>query len=438
MEEIKMKDSGIKWIGKIPEDWDIKKIKYCCDTIGSGTTPDSANLEYYENGIYNWIQSGDLYQTEYIEKTEKKITQKAVKDSMSLKLYKKDFLVIAMYGASVGNVAISKINGYVNQACCALNSKNNNIKYIFYNIKAANKYLIDMAFGGTQPNISQIIIKNTPIVLPSRKEQDKIVNFLDKKCADIDEIISKTEKQIESLEQYKDSLITEVITKGLNRNLKYKDSGVQWIGKIPEHWNILKLKYLARQPESLFVDGDWIESDIIEEQGVRYLTTGNVGCGYYKEQGNSYISEETFKKLNCLKVLPNDLMICRLNEPIGRACLAPDTEDKYVVAVDVAILRPDKEHNKTYLMFCMNTKGYADLGKELARGSTMQRVSRTLLGQLLLPIPPREEQEEFAKFLVKKRNKIDYVINKQKESLETLKKYKQSLIYEYVTGKKRV
>ena len=435
MEGIKMKDSGIKWIGKIPEDWDIKKIKYCCDTIGSGTTPDSANLEYYENGIYNWIQSGDLYQTEYIEKTEKKITQKAVKDSMSLKLYKKDFLVIAMYGASVGNVAISKINGYVNQACCALNSKNNNIKYIFYNIKAANKYLIDMAFGGTQPNISQIIIKNTPIVLPSRKEQDKIVNFLDKKCADIDEIISKTEKQIEILEQYKKSLITETVTKGL-KNSKLINSDIKWIGEIPFDWNTKKIKYVATLKGRIGWQG--LTSDEYQDEGPYLITGVDFLNGQINWENCVHIPEKRWTEAVDIRIKENDLLITK-DGTVGKVALVKNLKDKASLNSGVLLINLEEEYDKKYLFWVLQSDifwkwfSYTNSGN-----STIIHLYQHDFDNFEYPIPPMKEQKEIAAFLDMKCDKTDKIIKQQKASLETLKKYKQSLIYEYVTGKKRV
>jgi len=212
-----------------------------------------------------------------------------------------------------------------------------------------------------------------------------------------------------------------------------KDSGIEWIGMIPEEWDITRVKYLAQDTDSVFIDGDWIESDIIVEAGVRYLTTGNVGAGYFKEQGSGYITEETFKKLNCLKVLPGDLMISRLNEPIGRACIVPDTEEKYVVAVDNVILRPDKNYNKKYIMYCMNTDGYANAGKEAARGATMQRVSRTLLGGFYVPVASEAEQQLIADFLDDKVSKIDDILSDLRKQVNILEKYKQSVITEAVT-----
>lgn len=212
-----------------------------------------------------------------------------------------------------------------------------------------------------------------------------------------------------------------------------KPSGIEWIKDIPSSWEINKVKYLATEPGTLFLDGDWIESDVIEESGIRYLTTGNVGAGFYKEQGSGYISEKTFSELHCLNVYPGDLMISRLNEPIGRACIIPDTESRYVVAVDNVILRPNANYNKKFIMYGMNADGYAEHANMIARGATMSRISRSQLGQFWLAFPNIEEQQAIVDFLDKECAQIDSIAADLEKQIALLQKYKKSLITEIVT-----
>ena len=212
-----------------------------------------------------------------------------------------------------------------------------------------------------------------------------------------------------------------------------KDSGIDWIKNIPESWKACKVKFLATEPDTLFLDGDWIESDVIEESGIRYLTSGNVGAGFYKNQGYGHISKKTFQELRCLKVFPGDLMISRLNEPIGRACIIPEGEPYYVVAVDNVILRPNKEYDRKFIMYAMNTDGYAEHGNMIARGATMPRVSRSQLGQFWLVFPDISEQRLIADFLDIQCTKLDSIIADIEKQIELLQKYKKSLITEAVT-----
>ena len=181
-----MKDSDIEWIGKIPAHWKRTRVKYKTEIIGSGTTPDSGNPMFYD-GPYPWIQSGDLYNTDYIFETEKQLTDAAIIDCKSLTKYEKDFVVLAMYGASVGNVSISKIDAYTNQACCAMKlQKNNDNRYLYYFLRAAQEEMLLKAFGGTQPNISQVIVKNLNFLDVPYAEQLEISIYLDQKCEAID------------------------------------------------------------------------------------------------------------------------------------------------------------------------------------------------------------------------------------------------------------
>lgn len=215
---------------------------------------------------------------------------------------------------------------------------------------------------------------------------------------------------------------------------KMKDSGIEWIGDIPEDWEIAKLKYTSDSniPHS-FEDGDWIESKYISEDGIRYLTTGNIGDGEYKEQGSGYVSEENFKILNCKYAYPNDLIFSRLNAPYGRSCLLPDNYNKYVVAVDNVILRPSNNYDKKFMNYLTQCRGYQKSVEDSASGTTMQRISRTKLGNIQLPFPIIETQKIISHILDKKTNQIYGIRNTINKEIESLENYKKSLITEAVT-----
>ena len=211
-----------------------------------------------------------------------------------------------------------------------------------------------------------------------------------------------------------------------------KDSGVKWIGEIPADWGIRRLKNLPDPTiENSYVDGDWIESPDISIEGIRYLTTGNIGDGEYKEQGHGYITEETFSRLNCKYAYPGDLVISRLNSPYGRSCLLPDDYPCYVLAVDNVILRPTEE--KRYICYVTQCDGYQDSVADQAKGTTMKRISRTNLGNIIVPIPSRTIQNRISDYLDSKCSQIDYIIEKQEALIERLKEYKLSVITEAVT-----
>ena len=212
--EKRLVDSGVEWIGEIPEGWKIGRIKFVVSEFGSGTTPESGNDLYYAEEGHFWIQSGDLYNTTIIYDTKKKITDLALEKCKSLTKYKNNFLLIAMYGASIGNVAISKIDAYVNQACFCLKTDNNNdLKFLYYCLFATCKEnLLEKSFGGTQPNINSGIILNQIIPIPPLPEQQAIADYLDKKTSEVDSLISLKQQKITQLKEYKKSLIYEYVT----------------------------------------------------------------------------------------------------------------------------------------------------------------------------------------------------------------------------------
>ena len=215
---------------------------------------------------------------------------------------------------------------------------------------------------------------------------------------------------------------------------EYKKCDCGWLDKIPSGWSTIPIKRTVKNILTSFIDGDWIESNVIISDGIRYLTTGNVGALEYKEQGNGHISEETFKELNCSEVFPGDMLISRLNEPIGRTCIVPNIGNRIVVAVDNVIYRPDEnKYDKRYLMYQMNCLPYTENANYIARGSTMSRISRTMLGSIKLCIPTLQEQQTIACYLDEKCGKINGAIDVQKKKIDLLNELKQTIITNAVT-----
>lgn len=208
---VPMKSSGVEWIGDVPEHWETRRIKHVSQT-GSGSTPDSSNYDYYD-GELSWIQSGDLYGRTHINATERTITSKAMAENQALTIYPAPFVVVAMYGASIGNSALSTIDACTNQACCSLiPGRQLDVHYLLYLLIDAKDDLKAKAIGGTQPNISQVIIKNEKVPLPPLFEQQEIVDYLDEKCVKVDAILDIKSKQIEVLKKRRQSLIYEYVT----------------------------------------------------------------------------------------------------------------------------------------------------------------------------------------------------------------------------------
>jgi len=209
---VRMKDSGVEWIGEIPEDWELRKISQSFDIIGSGTTPKSQEERYYYAGDVPWVITGDL-NDDILNDTSKKITKEAFREYSTLKMYQKNSLIIAMYGATIGKISLLNFEACVNQACCVLaNSKILKSRFVFYWFLGNKNSIISLSYGGGQPNISQDVIKTLKIQVPPKEKQSEIVRYLEQETSKIDLTIQKIQEHIKLLEEYKKSLIHHVVT----------------------------------------------------------------------------------------------------------------------------------------------------------------------------------------------------------------------------------
>jgi type I restriction enzyme S subunit len=208
----KRKDSGVEWLGEIPAHWEVKKISHSFGLIGSGTTPKSDDPSFYENGDINWLQTGDLTDGEIVS-TSKKINKIAIETYSTLKIYPENSLVIAMYGATIGKAGILKIQASTNQACCVLSSSDIFcVEFVFYWFISNKDIVVNLASGGGQPNISQEIIRSLRLPAPDMSEQKEIVSYIQTKTTQIDQTITRIEREIELLQEYRTALISEVVT----------------------------------------------------------------------------------------------------------------------------------------------------------------------------------------------------------------------------------
>ena len=424
----KYKDSGIAWIGEIPEHWDKNKIIRLFSIIGSGTTPKSSKEDNYIGSV-NWIQSGDI-NGGYIENCKNTISDTALKEYPTLKIYKAPFIIVAMYGASVGNISISNIDGCVNQACCVMNETKQNFKYLFYAMNSVKRYLIYKAEGGGQPNISQDNIINTWMPIPPFEEQQSIATYLDQKCGEIDELITLQEEMITKLQSYKQSVITEAVTKGLDKNVPLKDSGIEWIGKIPEHWSKNKIIRLF----SIIGSGTTPKSSKEDNYigSVNWIQSGDINGSYIENCKNS-ISNTALKEYPTLKIYKAPFIIVAMyGASVGNISIS---NIDGCVNQACCVMNETKQNFK-YLFYAMNSVKKYLIYK--AEGGGQPNISQDKIKNTWLPIPPLSEQQSIADYLDQKCSEIDELISIKQQKIEKLKDYKKSLIFECVTGKRKV
>ena len=237
------KDSGIEWLGKIPSVWNIVTIKNIFREFGSGSTPQSNNMHYYENGTINWLNTSDLKQFNVLD-TKFKITDLALKE-VGLKIYPKNAIAVAMYGQGEtrGTPALLKIPTTTNQASCMMyKTFIADEKYILWWFISKKNSLRAINVGATQPNMNSDFIKNLFVSLPHKDIQTKIANYLDTETSKIDKEIFLLEQKIQKYKELKQTLIAKTVLRGLNKDIELKNSETSWIGDIPKHWTTDRLK----------------------------------------------------------------------------------------------------------------------------------------------------------------------------------------------------
>ena len=423
----KMKDSGIEWIGEIPEEWGVRKIKNSFIIISGNGFP--IVIQGQEQGDYPVCKASDISinNGKIIFSSDNYITQK---QSIAFNIIPKGSVVFPKIGEAMkkNNRALLGVDACLDNNCQGLVPLCMNKKYPLYMLSCIDMFWYDNA--GTVPCINNLRFSNSYIPFPLISEQQKIALFLDKKCSEIDSLTADIQKQIEILEQYKKSVITETVTKGLDPNVKMKDSGIEWISEVPEEWKIKRIKYMfnvvsGSTPKS--DNFDYWDGDVIWITPADYKTLD-------KHIGNSSRNISKLGLQSCSTTLvPKESIIFSKRAPIGTVAIA---------AVNLCTNQgclsciPKQE---VYSLFYYYVMSIATEDFELkGSGTTFKEISTTAFNDSQLPFPPFSVQQQIASYLDSKCSKLDELMRLKNQQLETLMQYKKSLIYEYVTGKREV
>ena len=434
------KESGVQWLGGIPEHWKVRRLKEVGVLKGgAGFPPDlqdvaGEELPFYKVGDLKASTDGRLMTT----------PEHTISKEIALKLraaiIPKDSILYAKIGA-----ALSLNRRRVTFGNCCID--NNMTAYIpqkkFIQTSWAFYWLSSLDFStfknpGAVPSFSEGDQGVLPILVPPISEQTQIAAFLDNETAKIDQLIAEQRRLMELLKEKRQAVISNAVSKGLNPRAPMKLSGAEWLGNVPAHWHRTRIKRTARAGTKTFVDGDWIESPYITTEGVRLLQCGNVGTGVFEEQGFRYISEKSFASFDCTEVEPGNVLICRLQSSrtilAGRACLAPNLGAKMITSVDNCILKPSADFDPRYIVYQLSTAEYLSFIEVVARGGTRDRVSRSMLGNIDLVAPPVKEQIEIADFLEFETTKFEALTAEAQCAIDLLQERRTALIFAAVTG----
>ena len=424
-----MKPSGIDWIRDIPINWKCSKVKFCF-SLDNGSTPDSSDYDCWDGDI-RWITPADMSDTGTISQGERFITKYGY-NSCGTTLLPAGSIVISSR-APIGKINITTAELCTNQGCKSLIRTADN-RYFYYLFLAGQNELSLLGRGTTFLELSTYDLNEFGIVIPAEDEQKAIADFLDKECAQIDSINADLEKQIELLQQYKKSLITETVTKGLDKSVPMKDSGVEWTSKIPCHWEIKRFKYLCEY----ITDGSHFSPETADE-GYPYITAADVkGVGLDYDAAKK-ISQQDFISLQKAGCQPRkgDVLLVKDGATTGRIGMVT-SEKPCVVLSSVAILRAPDNMDARYLRYLMESDFVQAQIQASMAGSAMPRTVLSKIINYWGITCPKEEQKEICDFLDRKCGYIETVIETKQVQQSIIQQHKKSLIYEYVTGKKRV
>lgn len=432
-------------VGVIPEDWGVSLIGGIADVK---TGPFGSALHEKD-----YVQDGTpIITVEHLGErgiTCQNLPMVSDSDKARLRAYQLDKgdIVFSRVGSIDRNALVtSNESGWLFSGRLLrvkLKSKKINPIYISYQFHSApfKKRVVEVAVGQTMPSLNTAILNGISVVLPNAyEEQTAIANVL----SDSDALIGALEQLIAKKQAIKSATMQQLLT-GRTRLPAFalrpdgtpKGYKPSELGDIPEDWEVESVYKLANNQKALFDDGDWIEAEHITDKGVRLIQTGNIGIGSFIEKDTKkYVYEKSFESLRCKELHVGDLLICRLAEPAGRACILPDIgESKVITSVDVTIFRPERHiANRDFLVQYFSSTEWFKSVQEQVGGTTHKRISRGALGRLLMPYPSLDEQTAIATILSDMDNELQALTQK----LEKARALKQGMMQQLLTGKIRL
>jgi type I restriction enzyme S subunit len=416
----KYKDSGVVWLGDIPEHWEQKRFKFSVNLINNKIEAENSNLSYM--GL------------EHIESwTGKKIEDKNASSEGIGSHFLPNDVLFGKLRPYLAKVYLSDIEGLASTEALVLRCKNNIFpKFLKYYILSRDFInIVDSStFGAKMPRASWDFIGNLFFIFPPLNEQQKIAQFLDYKTKQIDELIKKKETLIEKLDEKRTAIISHAVTKGLDSSVPMKDSGVEWLGEIPEHWKVIRLKHLANK----ITDGEHISPKNIDI-GIPLLSAKDIRERYIRFDDASYVTEEDAQVFwkRC-KPEKGDILIVSRGATVGRIGFV-EINTKFCLMGSVILIKLNDIVYPDFIYFATNQNYVQKSIIQVSDASAQQAIYLIDVKETKFFIPPYNEQKQISKHLDQKTTQIDQQKAKIKEAIELLKEYRTSLITNAVTGK---
>ena len=428
----KYKDSGIAWIREIPEHWEIRKLKNIF-LLSTGTTPKEYDKISEGDNLINWYTPSDILEgCNDLFSSLRKLSERVIYEN-KISLFPIGTLLYVGIGASAGKVGYANENGYSNQQITGLIPLECYSRFYFYYLSVLKDKIRDNAFFTTLPIINNVYLGQELLPYPLLSEQQSIANYLDQKCGEIDELITLQEEMITKLQSYKQSVITEAVTKGLDKNVPLKDSVIEWIGEIPEHWICTVFKKFLSEPMQYGANEPAEECNYNDP---RYIRITDI-----KDDGT--LRDDTFKSLPLEKakeymLTKGDLLFARSGATVGKTFLY---KEDYAACFAGYLIKARCNKNEllpNFIFYYTLSNAYQNWKNSIFIQSTIQNIGADKYSVMPIIAPPLSEQQSIANYLDQKCSEIDELISIKQQKIEKLKDYKKSLIFECVTGKRKV
>ena len=417
-----MKPSGVSWIGDIPFDWNIGKVRF-------ETKIRAEKGCYTKNDTFIALENVSSF-------TGKYIASETEYDSGVYDIYKKGDLLYNKLRPYLAKAIIAKDTGFCTGELEVISKYNGDMRFLFYYMLSDGflKIVDSSTYGTKMPRANWDYIKNLAIPLLSNQEQKAIADYLDGRCAEIDSIIADIEKQIELLKQYKKSLTTETVTKGLDKSVPMKDSGIEWIGAIPKKWSLKKLKYIIISPLQYGANeaGDEYTPEYPRYIRITDITDNNT----LKNEGKLSLAP-VIAKPYLLK--DGDILFARSGATVGKTFYYQNSYGISAFAGYLIRARINRKMaNPKFVYYSTLGVGYDNWKNTVFTQATIQNIGADKYSQFYVTLPSLSEQLRIVDYLDSRCATIDDLIMNKQQQLDTIQNHKKSLIYEYVTGKKRV
>jgi len=432
------KPSGVQWLGEVPEHWSIKQLKHCIHRLGSGGTPESGNPDYWADNESDdsipWVAIGDMSSASVVYSTAKSLTQAGI-TVKNLEIFPAGSLLYSIY-ASLGKVSILGVEAAFNQAILAIVSDSDIVSQSFlkYWLENIEKHLSYYSSSNTQANLNSAKVLAYPVAVPHPDEQARIATFLDRETAKIDALIAEQQRLIELLQEKRQAVVSHAVTKGLNPNAPMKDSGVEWLGEVPEHWQTQRLKNLFSLKHGYAFDGNYFS----EEGEFALMTPGN-----FKETGGFRRKEP--EKFYTGEDIPDDfilkaghlLVVMTEQAPglLGTSLVVPDNQC-YLHNQRLGLVTGLNEEalDKDFLYWLTNSLVMKAKVGVTATGQKVRHTSPQKILELEVCLPPLREQMLIAKTLSDSEERFEMLTTTVREAIKLLSDRRSSLISAAVTG----